>query len=234
ALTVFACACIFVAAPLFLWAARRLSADGPARPNSETSGAERRAARAARRRPAFWLLAGALPIIALTHGMIVSHLIPMLESRGAIGGTAIFAASLIGPAQVAGRVLITLFARRAAGIGLILGAYGVAGASYLLLLSAGAPDWRVFLAIGAIGAANGICSIAKPLAIADLLGRAGFGGISGALAMPFIAGAALAPFLAALFWRAGGYDLMLGAAAAMALCGLALLALARRIAPGTD
>ncbi|QIE54007.1 MFS transporter [Pikeienuella piscinae] len=233
ALRVFAALVILVAAPLFYWSARRLAAGGPARPSAEAGRADRAAARRARSTAAFWLLAAALPVIALTHGMLISHLMPILGSRGATGGTAVFAAALIGPAQVAGRIFITLFARRTAGIGLILGAYGVTGASYLLLLSAAGPDWRIFLAIIALGAANGIGAIAKPLAIAEILGRAGFGAISGALATPFIAGFAAAPFLAALLWRAGGYDLMLAAAAVMVLCGIGLLALARRSARRT-
>ncbi len=230
ALRVFAAGAIFIAAPLFFWSARRLTASGPRRPTREAGDAERRAARAARRRPAFWLLAAALPLTALTHGMLLSHLMPILETRGAIGRSAILAASLIGPAQVFGRVFIMVIARRASGATLILMAYAVTGAAYLALLFIGGPNWGLFAAIIAIGAANGINSIARPVAIAELLGRTGFGSISGALAVPYISGFAAAPFLAALFWRAGGYDLMLAAAVSMVVAGLFLLAAARRSA----
>lgn len=48
------------------------------------------------------------------------------------------------------------------------------------------------------------------------------------IALPYISGFAAAPFLAALFWRAGGYDLMLAAAACMVIAGLFLLSFARR------
>lgn len=228
ALRVFAGAAILVAVPLFVWSARALSAGGPERPTKEEGAAERAAAKAARGRPAFRLLFLALPCIALTHGMILSHLIPLLGSRGAEGAAAVFAASLIGPAQVAGRIAVTLFARKAEATMLLFGSYAVAGLAYLLLLSAGGGDWRIVAAILMIGAANGVNSIAKPVAIAERLGRRGFGAISGALAVPFIGGFAAAPFAASLLWGAGGYDLVLGLSVGLAALGAGLFLLARR------
>ncbi|MFN3261868.1 MAG: MFS transporter [Pikeienuella sp.] len=228
ALRVFAAASIVLAAPLFLWSARRLAVGEPARLTREAGAEERAAARAARARPAFRLLFLALPCIALTHGMILSHLIPLLGSRGAEGAAAVFAASLIGPAQVAGRIAITVFARRAPALLLMTGAYVVAGLAYLLLLTASGGDWRIVAAILMIGAANGVNSIAKPLAIVERLGRRGYGEVAGALALPFIAGFAAAPFAAVLIWRVGGYDLVLGLSAALVALGVVLFLLASR------
>lgn len=227
AIRVFAGTAILIAAPLFYWSARRLSADGPTRPTKEDGRAAREAAKAARRRAAFWLLAVTFPLVALTHGAMISHLMPILDSRGALGAEAVLAASLIGPAQVAGRVAITVFARRRAALTLMIGGYIAAGAAYLLLLSASEPDWRIYAAIIAIGAANGVLSIAKPLTTMELLGREGYGAIAGSLATPFIAGFAAAPYLAVVIWRLGGYDLVLGCAASLAFVGAGLLATAR-------
>ena len=81
-----------------------------------------------------------------------------------------------------------------------------------------------------LGACYGVVSIAKPLVTADLLGRDGFGAISGALALPFVALMAAAPFVAVLLWRAGGYDLMIIVGAAAAFAGAPLLILARSAA----
>lgn len=228
ALRVFAAMTVLLAAPLFLWSARRLSEGEPERPTREAGSASRAAAREVKRRPAFRYLFIALPCIALTHGMIISHLIPLLGSRGADGAAAVFAASMIGPAQVAGRIAITVFARRAPALTLMIGAYIVAGLAYLLLLTAAGGDWRIVAAIVMIGAANGVNSIAKPLAIAERLGRRGYGEVAGALALPFIAGFAAAPFFAVLLWRAGGYDLVLGLSAALAVLGVLFFLLAKR------
>ncbi|MEX2519819.1 MAG: MFS transporter [Paracoccaceae bacterium] len=230
AIQVFAAGAILIAAPLFYWSARRLSADGPARPTKADGVAAREAAKAARRRTAFWLLAVTFPLVALTHGAMISHLMPILDSRGALGAEAVIAASLIGPAQVAGRIAITIFARRRAALSLMIGGYITAGVAYLLLLSASEPDWRIYTAIIAIGAANGVLSIAKPLTTMELLGREGYGAIAGALATPFIAGFAAAPYLAVVIWRVGAYELLLRSAAALALLGAGLLMTARIVA----
>ena len=98
---------------------------------------------------------------------------------------------------------------------------------------------QVFIGVIVFGAGYGVLSITRPLVTADFLGRRGFGAISGALASPFIAGTALAPFVAALLWRAGGYDLTLAVGGAFAIAGAIFLWLAERahrrslsIAPG--
>ncbi len=102
--------------------------------------------------------------------------------------------------------------------------------SMLILLSASEGDWRIFAFVLLLGACYGVISIAKPLVTADLLGRDGFGAISGAPAPPFVALMAAAPFVAVLLWRAGGYDLTILAGAGATLLAAPLLILARRAA----
>lgn len=227
ALLVFAAASAGLAAPLFAVSAARLERDADATAERPAPPAARAAARAAYRRPAFWLLAAAFPMIALTHGMVISHLLPIFADRGAAGGTAVLAASLIGPSQVAGRILITVAARARSAAALTLGAYcGIAASALTLLFVAGAPG--VFAFVLLLGASYGVLSILKPVLTADLLGRAGFGAVAGALAAPYVATFAAAPFLAGLLWRAGGYDLVLTVMAGLAALGFCLIALAAR------
>lgn len=235
AVMAFAAASGLVAAPLFAISAMRLEAAAPDTSRG-TSAAAGVAARRAWRRPAFWLLAAAFPTVAITHGMMISHLLPIFADRGAAGGVAVFAASLIGPAQVAGRVFITVAARRRSPVAVTLVAFcGIALAALTLLGWSGAPG--VFAFVLLLGASYGVISITKPLVTADLLGRAGFGAIAGALATPYIAALAAAPFLAGLMWRRAGYDLVLGVTAGLAAIGFALILLAarasREIDPGT-
>jgi len=82
------------------------------------------------------------------------------------------------------------------------------------------------------GSGHGVTSIMKPLVIGDILGRANFGAISGSQAMILKLTVAVAPFVGALLWELGGYDLMLVTLLAAALVGLAAFLLASRARAG--
>jgi MFS family permease len=70
------------------------------------------------------------------------------------------------------------------------------------------------------GAGAGVLSIIRPTVVAELLGRKDFGVVSGMLAVGFVAGSAFAPTVASLFWRVGGYDLVLLLTIAIPLAAL--------------
>ena len=78
----------------------------------------------------------------------------------------------------------------------------------------------VFVFVAVHGSGYGVTSITRPVVTADILGRAGFGAISGAMAVGCMGGFALAPLLAAQLWQWGGYDLMLETALVISLLGL--------------
>ena len=83
-------------------------------------------------------------------------------------------------------------------------------------------------------------SITRPVVTAELMGREGFGAISGVFALGFMGAVAAAPSLAAVIWTVGGYDLVRMAVLAGVLCGAATYAgalhlaarRARRVRPG--
>jgi len=81
----------------------------------------------------------------------------------------------------------------------------MAAAVASLILAGTAP---VLLAAFVVlqGAGYGVTAISRPVVSATVLGRDGFGAISGALALPFITASAVAPTLAAAVWSVGGYD----------------------------
>ena len=57
------------------------------------------------------------------------------------------------------------------------------------------------------GAANGIMTIVRGMAVPEMLTRDGYGAISGAMGAPATAAKAAAPVLGALLWQAfGSYD----------------------------
>ncbi|MEQ8366361.1 MAG: MFS transporter, partial [Roseicyclus sp.] len=62
--------------------------------------------------PGFWWLAMGFALAALRTGIVMSHLFPMMAALGVTGSMAVLAGSMIGPSQVAGRVLLMLSGTR--------------------------------------------------------------------------------------------------------------------------
>lgn len=226
---VFSGAVGLVAAPMLLAGATLLQAG--AGPAPALHRAQNRAAvRAALRRPVFWLIAGGFAMIALNHGILLNHLLPLLNERGMAPATAILAASAIGPMQVFGRLMMLSVERRVGALTLSLACFAAVAAAGLILLWAGAAVTMVFAFVALQGAGYGVTSVLKPIVTAECLGREGFGGIAGWMAVPYLAGFALAPYLGALLWSLGGYDLAIVTAFAMAALGGAGLAAAGALA----
>jgi predicted MFS family arabinose efflux permease len=226
ALLVFSGTILLVALPL-AWLGLRLLA-GHAEDAATRPKATGREGRDALRKPAFWFIAFGFATIGLTHGMIITHIRPIMESRGVAEGIGVMVASLIGPMQVLGRVIMVSVQSRVDVHGATVGCFaGMAVGATALLLATGSP----VLAVGFVvpyGAAYGVASIVRPVVTAELLGRAGFGTISGMLAVPYMLAGAAGPSVAAFLWQAGGYDLVVGLGVAMLLAGLVAVRLARR------
>ncbi|TVQ29077.1 MAG: MFS transporter [Geminicoccaceae bacterium] len=177
----------------------------------------RAAERAAARSRAFWLLVLAFGAIALNHGMLVTHLLPLLASRGLDLGTAVMVAACLGPMQVVGRLaLLAVEHRLAMDRVLVVTLLALAAAATSLLL---ATYWLplAFAFVLLQGAGIGIVSIARPVLVADRLGRDAFGAVNGRLAACFIGCTAAAPTVAALLSSWYGYDVVLWAAFALVL-----------------
>ena len=181
------------------------------------------------RRPAFWLLGFAFGTIGLVHGLVLSHLLPILADRGIGEATAVLAASMIGPMQVMGRVVMLATERRVNTFGVAAFCYLGMGAGCTALLFAGISPWLVAVFVMLHGAGYGTASIVRPVLTAEVLGRRRFGVIAGMLAMPFMGGFAIGPTVAALLWEAGGYDLVVGLAAAVVMAGLGAVVVAGRV-----
>ncbi|MEP1210009.1 MAG: MFS transporter [Rhizobiaceae bacterium] len=175
---------------------------------------------------AFWLLASAFMLISVVHGMIVTHILPLLAERGVATSFAILAASMIGPMQVFGRLLMMATEKRLstlttamacfAGMAVGISALALAGANQVLILS--------FVVLH--GSAYGVTSIIRPMLTRQTLGAANFGQISGRMGGLFMFGTAIAPFGGSLIWRVSGYTSMLVLSAAMMVAGLFILRLA--------
>ncbi len=185
---------------------------------------------AALRKPAFWMIAAAFMAVYLNHGVLLTYVLVLFADQGATPAVAALAAACIGPAQVAGRlVLLAAGARVSTGRATVISLAGVVLAGGLLW-SAEVEPLLIFAFALAQGAGVGLTSILRPVLIAEVLGRSGFGAISGAAAVAPILATAAAPTVGARLLALGGPDLVYAACLALAVLGLALilLLLARR------
>jgi MFS family permease len=228
AVMVFAGVIVLVAAPLF-WSACG-HADVTPQAQLHQVGKKAEAMLRLVRSPLFWCLALCFVALAFNHGMLINHLLPLLDERRVQHETAVLAASMVGPMQVMGRLAMMAAERHVSTTGLfIVCTLALATASFLLYEAILVPA----LLVGFIilqGAGNGFVSILRPVIIAEYLGRKDFGLIAGVLASTYLVGFALAPIIGSLIWEIGGYDKVIELTYAMAAVAFLTLVIARYFA----
>ncbi len=221
ALLVFAAIVLLGVVPLNLWAVVRLrrrarAAGGLAAP--EDAGG---ALQAALRRPEFWAISVGVGMVSLNHGVLLTFVLELFGDRGAGPALAATAAACIGPSQVAGRLALLMAGARVTTAQATLMALGSVVLAGLLLWAAGAAMGLIFGFAVLQGAGAGLLSILRPVLTAEVMGRRGFGVVSGAVAVPAILASAAAPSVGAALLAAGGTDLVYAACLGMALAGFA-------------
>jgi len=154
--------------------------------------------------PTFWLLLVSFAVYTGIFSALSYHLYPLLTERGFESTAVVGAIAVIGPAQVAGRIAISVLAGRLPTSR--LGSVIVTGfpLAALLLLVSGSNLLLVYVFAALYGAANGIMTIVRGMAVPEMLTREGYGAVNGA---PAAVAKAAAPVLGALLWQAvGSYD----------------------------
>lgn len=158
------------------------------------------ALREALRSPVFWMLALAFTAHAGAFTAFTFHLYALLLESGFSTQDIVLAMAVIGPAQVTGRIAMSLFARGASirRIGSIV----VLGFPIAFAVLALAPtELAVVAAVAALyGASNGILTIVRGLAVPEMITTHGYGAINGAMNTPATIAKALAPLAAAALW----------------------------------
>lgn len=183
--------------------------------------AGRAAVASAMRKPAYWGLMVAWISYAAAFSSLTYHFYPLLLERGLGSAGAVMVLAVIGPAQVAGRVLIRVFASDAP--------VKVLGSAIMIIFPlavigfAFAPPEVAILAVVAAfyGAANGMITIVRGLAVPEMVTRHAYGAVNGSLVAPINVMQAVAPLAAAFIWQAnGGYGAVLAVifVGALALC----------------
>lgn len=172
------------------------------------------------RRAAFLLLAVAFAITSSIAAIVSVHLVAILDGRNIAVGAAVALGALLGPSQVAARIVELALGRHHHPI------WAMAGSSALialgiLLLWADAPF--VGAAIVFYGGGMGIRSIVRGTMPLAVLGAEGYASLMGRLALPSLLAGAASPFVAAIVLERFGVESMLGLLLALAGANLVIV-----------
>lgn len=156
--------------------------------------------RAAFHKPVFWLLMLSLTAYAGAFTAFTFHMYPLLLENGLSTSNVVWAIATIGPAQVAGRILISIFGsgmsmRRIGSI--VVVAFPLV---FIVLVLWPTSMWVVTTMCIVYGASNGIFTIVRGLVVPEMLSRRAYGAINGLLNFPSTLARAFAPVAIALLW----------------------------------
>jgi hypothetical protein len=171
------------------------------------------------RRP-FLLMAGVLILGGGVMSFLSAHVLALLQARGVPLATAVALGALIGPSQVAARIVEMSFKGRHHPLWTLMAAMSLVALG-VTLLAVGLP--LVALPLILYGAGNGIYSIARGTVPLALFGPERFAPLLGRLARPGLVAQALAPPLGAYILAHGGTSATFALLAAMALLNVGLV-----------
>lgn len=185
-------------------------------------------ARDALRSLPFWLLSLAFLIASLSAvGMLVLA-IPFLLERGYSAAFAAFAVGLVGLSQIPGRVLFAPLAGRLSPPLALTAVFAGIASGIAILVSVHATA-AVVVGLVLLGMGNGMATLARATAIADLYGSAAYGSIAGVAGAMTTAARAAGPFTAALYAGLFGYTALLWSLSGLAVAAAALAYCATRM-----
>jgi len=173
-----------------------------------------------------WYLALSFALLAILHGVALHHLLPILSEKGVSTELAVLVASLIGPMQVAGRLVMALTSVRISNRVQASASFVLLGISIVALMASAYSEHLVFVFVALFGGAYGTVSILRPVITREVLGERDFGSKYGVVASIYLAGGAAGPVLGSLFWLIGGYDLVLPCISLLAVLALILYLIA--------
>lgn len=181
------------------------------------------------RDPAFYLLCIAFTVNAAVFSGMAVHMLAMLEAKGLSTLQAAFIGAMIGPMQVAGRLVEMLFGQRLSPSKVGVIAMGLLPASLAILIAGDSALAALALFALLYGAGNGVMTIVRGTIPAELYGRANYGAINGAMASPVFLARAAGPLAVAWIWSAtGSYDGVVTVLAAISAVSLITFAFAVR------
>lgn len=184
------------------------------------------------KQPIFWALLICFSLFAAGASTFKFHIYPFLIERNFSSHEVVFILTVMGPAQVLGRVVIKLIGNKVTALQLGTLTTAALPITFFSLVYLPEQLWLFAGFIALFGIASGMMTIVKGIAIPELLTKEAYGAINGAMSIPITLIKAGAPALAALLWMAtSSYDLVLliiGAVTILAvICFAAVKHLAR-------
>ncbi len=172
-------------------------------------------------RRAYLTMMAIMVLSGITVTIVSVHLLTILQGRGLSLAEAIAVGSLIGPAQVAARLIEMANRGRHHPMWTLAAAAGLS-ATGLVILATG----QAFLgaAVFIYAAGNGIFSIAKGALPLALFGPERYASIMGRLARPALVAQAIAPTFGAFMISVFGTELTLAALASLAVASVVMVA----------
>ena len=152
-----------------------------------------------RSRP-FLLLAVAFTLQSIVLAGLGAHIIALFAASGVSTAIGLLAASSIGVMQVAGRVVLLVAGARMRPSTTANVVVWLLPAAVVTLLAVSVSPWFAFLYAFLFGSGNGMMTIVKGTATADLISRDRVAMLNGALALPTAIARAAGPILIASFW----------------------------------
>jgi predicted MFS family arabinose efflux permease len=176
----------------------------------------------------FAWLATALALAAFLSSAVSAHLVALLGAGGLAARDAVLVGALIGPMQVAGRVMEFAFSRRASP--LVVGTLAFALLACAIVVLCGVRGvWIVALLFALLyGWSNGVMTIVRGTVPGVLFGARDYGALLGRLAQPQFILKAFAPVAVTLLFllddsrRVALYTLATGALAALGAYRMAI------------
>jgi MFS family permease len=161
--------------------------------------------------------------------VIAVHLISLLTTAGLTTAQAVSISMLVGPMQVAGRIIEFGFAGRVRAVTVGVVAFALMLLALVALISVEGFGIAAVVFVIAYGCGNGVLTIVKGTAPVELFGRVGLGGLLGYLSRAGLYAKAVAPAsFSALLTFGLTRNAALSALAALALAGMGSYALAVR------
>ena len=157
----------------------------------------------------FWLFSFSLFVVGFNAGAITTHVIPMLQDKGLSLALAVLTASMFGPGQVLGRILVMIFGGNKANLKLFVICFYSLILGTIFLYFINVNHYLAFLFVLFNGSAYGSMAILKPLVQNDTFGQKNFGNVHGILALLYMIGSISGPWIGSLIWNVGGYDLLI-------------------------
>jgi MFS family permease len=186
-------------------------------------------ARSALRSLPFWLLSTAFFLGTFTGIAMTVHAIPFLLERGYGAAFAAFAVGLIGLSQIPGRVVFALIGSRLPRELAVSAVFALIGVGIALLTGLDTTA-TVLIGLVLLGMGNGMATLARATAIADLYGGASYGTINSVAAAGTTGARAAGPVTAAVYASALGYGALLWTLAGISVVAGFLAYRAERVA----